>query len=985
MTLLVVMMSMVNALTVGAYTVTLTAGEGTGADIIIDSADPANMAESMNTARDGQFWMEGEQLWFKTPGCPDSFTAPGGYWFDGWDPDGLIPVTENTVLTAQWSHNASFTLKPTAYNLAGSGFTEIPFTSSFISGPDDNYEHGEIKEISCWINGGTLTNGNGRSIPFLVAELDDDFSIVGYIDIPESGSFVRFVWINPDDYDNAVPGVYKGSLSWGSLWGDGILVGGPSGSVALTLVVTRPEHTVTFDPQGGTVSPASMTTNYWLLSSLPEPTRDGWLFDGWWSEVTGGSRVGTNTEFDSDATIYAHWYQEVTVTFDPQGGTVTPAGMTTDHKKLSSLPTPTRNGWWFKGWYTAAEGGSEVDTSTEFTSNTTIYAQWYQEATVTFDPNGGMVTPAGMNTDHWKLSSLPEPTRDGWTFDGWWTEATGGSRVTTNTEFDSDVTIYAHWYQEVTVTFDPQGGTVTPASMKTDHWKLTSLPTPTRYGFRFMGWYTALEGGSKVDTSTEFTSNTTVYAQWIVCSSYTLDVPKQVTITPNTVWTAVTMGVSELTFVEEANGKTPNILRVVFEGGTLTNQNDKTKTIPFKLNTVVYAPQASNQKLLNYSAVGNKSLYIYIPGDSWNSAENGVYSGTISYYVLWRYPDNTGSGKFGSGSISVEIGRNITVAADPAEGGTVTGGSSGTYADGTRLELKATANEGYRFVNWTIDGINGGSEPIYPFTVGSDFSEVAAHFERVYPLSGTNVEFYVDGGNITEAAEGEQVTLSPNPVNLQDGYYLTGEYQSDDVEITKEEDSEESWFMMPAKAVTVNAVAAQRTEYEIDLTTATEQEIDEEARMALMMMDGYFGSECDETGCVQYLDLNLDGMPDLQLTENADEATWVYGVTKLAGANQLTENYRLSVQTYQGSNPLPYSSVLVKLVSGSGTHNLPQIVFGDVNGDGLVTVTDAALLMDYLAHPNNAPAGFILQAADVDGIGGITPADAVEILKMILE
>ena len=47
----------------------------------------------------------------------------------------------------------------------------------------------------------------------------------------------------------------------------------------------------------------------------------------------------------------------------------------------------------------------------------------------------------------------------------------------------------------------------------------------------------------------------------------------------------------------------------------------------------------------------------------------------------------------------------ITVEADPKDGGTVTGGSSGTYAEGTQLELTATANEGYRFKNWTIDGI----------------------------------------------------------------------------------------------------------------------------------------------------------------------------------------------------------------------------------------------------------------------------------------
>ena len=57
---------------------------------------------------------------------------------------------------------------------------------------------------------------------------------------------------------------------------------------------------------------------------------------------------------------------------------------------------------------------------------------------------------------------------------------------------------------------------------------------------------------------------------------------------------------------------------------------------------------------------------------------------------------------------------------------------------------------------------------------------------------------------------------------------------------------------------------------------------------------------------------------------------------------------------------------------------------GDVNGDGVVTITDAALVMEYV-KTRTAPAGFVMGNADVDGSGGITTADAVEILKMILE
>ncbi len=60
-----------------------------------------------------------------------------------------------------------------------------------------------------------------------------------------------------------------------------------------------------------------------------------------------------------------------------------------------------------------------------------------------------------------------------------------------------------------------------------------------------------------------------------------------------------------------------------------------------------------------------------------------------------------------------------------------------------------------------------------------------------------------------------------------------------------------------------------------------------------------------------------------------------------------------------------------------------SILAGDVNGDGLVTITDAAVLMDYL-KTGLEPAGFVKAAADVDGKPGITMSDAVAILEMIL-
>jgi hypothetical protein len=73
----------------------------------------------------------------------------------------------------------------------------------------------------------------------------------------------------------------------------------------------------------------------------------------------------------------------------------------------------------------------------------------------------------------------------------------------------------------------------------------------------------------------------------------------------------------------------------------------------------------------------------------------------------------------------------------------------------------------------------------------------------------------------------------------------------------------------------------------------------------------------------------------------------------------------------------------VKLYSGSSAHDLPQIIIGDVNGDGRVTITDATLLTDFV-KTGVEPAGFIKAAADVDYSRSITMADVMAILEIIL-
>ena len=138
-----------------------------------------------------------------------------------------------------------------------------------------------------------------------------------------------------------------------------------------------------------------------------------------------------------------------------------------------------------------------------------------------FDANGGEC-----NTTYKEgrfdeaIGTLPTPTWEYHTFDGWYTKASGGSKVTASTVFTDysmeSVTLYAHWTNNVcTITFDANGGSCVTTSREINCGAtIGPLPTATRDYYTLTGWYTASSGGDRVTESTVCTTNTRVYAHW---------------------------------------------------------------------------------------------------------------------------------------------------------------------------------------------------------------------------------------------------------------------------------------------------------------------------------------------------------------------------------------------------------------------------------------------------------------------------------------
>ena len=140
---------------------------------------------------------------------------------------------------------------------------------------------------------------------------------------------------------------------------------------------------------------------------------------------------------------------------------------------------------------------------------------------VKFDANGGTVTQKQKSVSSGaKYGSLPVPKRTGYNFSGWYTDASAGTKITSASRVNAQgsQTLYAQWVaKNYTVTFNAQGGTVTPKSaIVTYDQSIGSLPAPTRSGYTFVGWYTKTSGGTQVvpDAQVKLTSAITLYARW---------------------------------------------------------------------------------------------------------------------------------------------------------------------------------------------------------------------------------------------------------------------------------------------------------------------------------------------------------------------------------------------------------------------------------------------------------------------------------------
>ncbi|MDE6047846.1 MAG: InlB B-repeat-containing protein, partial [Anaeroplasmataceae bacterium] len=268
-------------------------------------------------------------------------------------------------------------------------------------------------------------------------------------------------------------------------------------------------YTVTFKDGETTLSTA--TVDYNTTVKLPTlSNKPGYTCKGWSTSATSFVEFNANTKITSDLTIYAY-YEIQTFTVKFFDGSTTIATRTVNYNSTVSMPTaPTKIGYTFKGWSTSATSFVEFNAATKITSSISIYAIFeIKTFTVIFMDGSNELSRAIV--DYNSTAAIPSaPTKAGYNFKGWSTNANSFVEFNTNTQITSNTTLYAYYVQIFTVTFNVDGIKTTTQVEKGN--KVTKPDNPSKTGYTFIGWY--LES-SEFNFNTPITGNIELVATFV--------------------------------------------------------------------------------------------------------------------------------------------------------------------------------------------------------------------------------------------------------------------------------------------------------------------------------------------------------------------------------------------------------------------------------------------------------------------------------------
>jgi uncharacterized repeat protein (TIGR02543 family) len=297
------------------------------------------------------------------------------------------------------------------------------------------------------------------------------------------------------------------------------------------------QYTLTFDSHGGSGVEAVTASEGAAVPKPADPTRTGYAFLGWYSAESGGTLYSWPHTLNAGLTMHAHWRADEeppparhTLTFDSHGGSPVEAVTADEGTPVSKPADPARSGHTFRGWYSAESGGTLYSWPHTLNAGLTMHAQWQADAepplpqyTLTFDSHGGSAVAAVTADEGAAVPKPADPTRPGYTFQGWFDAESGGAASTWPHTLSVNVTMHAQWTVEnYTITYHLNGGTngANPAAYTVESAAIT-LAAPTRADYTFRGWYDNqdLTGTAVTTIPAHSTGNKTFWAKWTVSTT----------------------------------------------------------------------------------------------------------------------------------------------------------------------------------------------------------------------------------------------------------------------------------------------------------------------------------------------------------------------------------------------------------------------------------------------------------------------------------
>ncbi len=203
------------------------------------------------------------------------------------------------------------------------------------------------------------------------------------------------------------------------------------------------------------------------------------------------------------------------ITYNSNGGTAVDTAYVAENTTASEPTEPTKDGFHLEGWYEDAALTQKVTFPYTPSASITLYANWVSDNfTVAFNSKGGSAVASQEILPGEKVVEPADPTRNGFTFGGWYTDSTLSDAWNFGSEtVSANMTLYAKWLCEVT--FDSNGGSSVSSKYVTEGGTVAEPTDPTRTGYTFGGWYS----NSALTVTWNFGSNTvgsaiTLYAKW---------------------------------------------------------------------------------------------------------------------------------------------------------------------------------------------------------------------------------------------------------------------------------------------------------------------------------------------------------------------------------------------------------------------------------------------------------------------------------------